>query len=186
MAQNIFAEILPLRWDDFQCPLIDLDVNGAACTFVVDTGCNVTSVSLQQVEAWGVADKIIPVADPESMGYLGFFEITLSFNSISMKVNVIVEDMEWNLLGCNILVDLCCIINLDPSHPTLAIRSKAHVAETNRNPTKTVTLAGHDMEVIPDTGSSMFLTCDLMEIAHLSLEYQDVPDDLYMGTPDGP
>jgi len=94
--------------------------------------------------------------------------------------------MEWNLLGCNVLADLCCIVSLDRSSPTLTVRQPASVAWDRALPTATITLAGHALQVIPDTGTSAFLLCDLVEVVDAPLDIQDVPDDLCVTTTNGP
>lgn len=124
MGSN-FCNILNLSYEDANqhgSPLVNVLIGGIDSTFVVDTGCCRTAVSLDFVKSWGGEHLVSPPVDGSALGSIPL-TLTLSEN-IRFFLTASVLNMPWNLLGCDFLLGSRSLIDLHPSSPTLTIRSK--------------------------------------------------------------
>lgn len=120
--------------------------------FVVDTGSQSTSVTVEQFKALGFKES--DASHPEHEFSLGFAYMYFDFGENEMKFPVRVRKNRHNLLGLDFLKMFCCVIDLD--NEELIMREV--VRGWNFDLPKTiVNIQGKDVEMEIDTGSEVYI-----------------------------
>lgn len=147
---------------DDECPFLELEVEGCLTLFVVDSGCGDTCATLEQVRAWGLEDQIDEHGKVNARFMLGSVEYAETFS--------VLDDGIWNLMGTSMLRKHCCILDLDPVHPKLTFRTALEDSPAFEiRPYMMVNVAGQAVEVLLDTGASVFLSGSLAAATQLNL-----------------
>lgn len=133
-------------------------MRGVPSTFVIDSGCaGYAVVSRKQVEAWGLAHKVVR----SSRSNCDVAPLSLTHNGVRINVRAqVIADTDANLLGHEDLAQRCCVLDLDPSRPTLIFQQTAcrpHLPQHKDIPKVPVTVAGRELMAVPDTGCSEFV-----------------------------
>ncbi|XP_042889443.1 uncharacterized protein LOC122264562 [Penaeus japonicus] len=146
---------------------------------MVDTGCNYTSVSYDQVEKWGLQDKTFFIEENEVV------HVHFQIGDVEAGGDVMVyHTCAVNLLGLNMMRTFCCIIDLKADTLTFRERKKVPVM---RMLLIDCEVAGKPAECQLDTGASSFLTGTLENARDFELPLVDISSEgRYMITVDNP
>lgn len=179
MANGAVDLVVGLYCPSRDCLLLhlDLEVEGVLTTFIVDTGCKYSMVSLEQVAAWGLEDEIekLPYRNSPTMGYV---RVKFSVEGTDFPVLFLVGDTPFNLFGLNSLQSFLCVIDMDLTEPSFRFRRTLAepLVRSLRHVRRVVRVAGRDVEVVVDTGAMAMVTGPLSVAEDLALELEDVED----------
>lgn len=131
-------------------PHVQIELEGLPVRFVVDTGCQCSSITKRQMKILGYEATDLEVTGDAPCRTLGHLLLDVKINAYEMRKSFIVNDsFVYNLLGLDILATYCCIIDLDKN--TLTLREYNEDASWDI-PKTTVTVQGKDVEMEIDTG----------------------------------
>lgn len=164
--------------------MLTVAIKGIESPFVVDTGCLRTTVSLNFVKKWD-AEHLM-----QSVNYhpiLGIIPLTFSFSEdVHIRLHVQVQDIPWNLLGCDFFIASHSLIDLHPSYPTLTIRRKENSPIVNPvMPRYPCIVGGKKTIIVPDTGSTGFLTCSSLVAEQLDIPFKKKIGFSFINSPTG-
>ncbi|XP_069987782.1 uncharacterized protein [Penaeus vannamei] len=127
-------------------PHVMIELEGIPVCFVVDTGCELSSITREQMTILGFEESDLEDTD-------GTLHLVVSFkinDYKSAELFYVLNDCTENLLGLNILASYCCIIDLEKD--TLTFRELYMNASWDLRRTA-VNIQGRDVEMDIDTGA---------------------------------
>ncbi|XP_047497148.1 uncharacterized protein LOC125044501 [Penaeus chinensis] len=143
-------------------PHVMIELEGIPVCFVVDTGCEMSSITREQMTSLGFEES-------DLVNTNGTFHLVVSVkinNYKFVELFYVLSNFEDNLLGLNILANYCCIIDLDKD--TLTFRELYMDASWDLRKT-TVNIQGKDVEMDIDTGAESYMTGTLSLAKELNL-----------------
>lgn len=152
-------------------PHVNIECEGVACSFIIDSGCRMSRITTSQMAALGFEmDDLLPYHGHEPQ-VLGLLRIQFKFSNVQRWKYFGVTDTYINLLGLDVLSAFCCVIDL--SEMRLTVREPVS-RRALLMPKATVNIQGRDVEAEIDTGTVLPLIGPLSLAQELNLPLEAV------------